>query len=550
MLRKLNFLLLLILMVVACYCTGSSGMHSKSTENVFRYNESKGISTLDPAFARNQTIIWPVNQLFNGLLQMDRNLWVQPCIAKRWTVSSDGKEYRFVLRRDVYFHDDPAFPGGVGRRVTAYDFAYSFSRLGDPSLAAPGAWVLHILDKDSALHPTGFLAENDTVFHIWLKHPFPAFAGLLTMQYCAVVPREAVVYYGDRFGHHPVGTGPFRFKYWKDGEKLILIKNKKYFEKDSLGKRLPYLDAVSIRFIYDKQSEFLEFISGNLDFLSGVNAASKDELLTRSGRLNPKYEKKFHLSVSPYLNTEYLGFLMDTSMPSTKNSPLKIKRIRQAINEGFDRRKMMKYLRNNIGTPALHGFVPEGLPSFSKRLKGYDYNPGHARELLRDAGYPDGEGLSPITLTTTSDYLDLCEYIQHELAVIGILLRIDVNTGASYRNNVANARLPFFRGSWIADYPDAENYLALFYSKNFSPGGPNYTHFSNAVYDSLYEKAMTVLDESKRFSLYQEMDSLIIREAVVVPLYYDEVVRFYPVNISGLEPNPMNLLILKTVKKN
>jgi peptide/nickel transport system substrate-binding protein len=149
------------------------------------------------------------------------------------------------------------------------------------------------------------------------------------------------------------------------------VRNEKYFEKDASGRALPYLDAVAISFIPDKQSEFLEFLKGNLDFISGVNAAFKDELITRSGRLNPKYAGKIVLETGPYLNTEYIGFLTDTTLPQVKNSALRYKLVRQALNYGFDRVKMIRYLRNGMGTPALHGFVPVGLPSFTDTLKGY-----------------------------------------------------------------------------------------------------------------------------------------------------------------------------------
>ena len=152
------------------------------------------------------------------------------------------------------------------------------------------------------------------------------------------------------------------------------------------------------------------------------------------------------------------------------------------MNYGFDRDRMMRYLRNGIGAPAVNGFIPKGMQSYNPDLKGYRYDPDLSAEYLKQAGYPGGSGMEEVTLTTTSDYLDLCEYIQYELAKLGIPIRIEVSTGGAYRNNVALSKLQFFRASWIADYPDAENYLALFYSKNKSPQGPNYTHFSDAEY--------------------------------------------------------------------
>lgn len=534
---------LLLIVTALLSCSGPEQDHGGKT--VFRYNESKGIATLDPAYAKSQTLIWPVHQLFNGLVQMDSALNVQPCIAKSWEISPDGKTYTFHLRNDVFFHDHKVFEDGQGRKVTAADFVYSIERIYDPNTASPGAWIFNQLNRDK-----GPKAVNDSTLKIYLKKRFPAFLGLLTMKYCSVVPREIVEHYGDEFGHHPVGTGPFRFQMWREGEKLIFLKNPNYFERGPKDRRLPYLDAVAISFITDKQSEFLEFIKGNLDFLSGLSPANKDELLTRSGRLNPKYQGEIKLLTQPYLNTEYLGFLMDTSMEKVNNSPVSKRKVRKAINYGFDRKKMMKYLRNNIGTPANHGFLPKGLPAFSpESVKGYTYNPDKARELLKEAGHPNGEGLEKITLTTTDDYRDLCEFIQHQLSEIGVEIAIEISTGATFRDMVANSKLLFFRGSWIADYPDSENYLALFYSKNFSPGGPNYTHFSNSRYDSLYEEALNTMDPAKRQHLYRQMDRMIISHAPIVPLYYDQVVRFTHTYVKNLGSNPMNLLILKHVKK-
>jgi len=542
---KVKFLVFFSLIILSCN-KQRTGEHSDKT--VFRYNESKGISTLDPAYARNQTLIWPITQIFAGLVQVDEKLEVQPYIAREWTISEDGCIYTFFLRNDVLFHDNHCFPDSKGRKVVAKDFEYSFQRIADPSVASPGSWVFNCLQTKDNDSINGIRAINDSVLELTLKEPFHPFLRMLTMPYCFVIPKEAIEKYKTDFGRNPVGSGPFCFKTWKEDEKLILIKNENYFECDSSGKPLPYLDAVSITFIKDKQSEFLEFLKGNIDFLSGVHPVYKDELLTRSGKLNSKYRNTFRLEKEAYLNTEYLGFMLDEQKTDVKNNPLLNIMIRKAINYGFDREKMMKYLRNNIGVPAHSGFVPIGIPSFDKCLKGYYYDPDTAKYFLQQAGYPLGKGLPVITLTTTSDYLDLCEFIQYELANIGIVIKIDVATGASFRNKVANSNLNFFRGSWIADYPDAENFLLLFITKNFSPFGPNYTHFSDPVFDSLYYCSVSNSLEKERYKIYREMDSILLKEAVCVPLYYDQSARFTNLRINGLDSNPMNLLVLKNVK--
>jgi peptide/nickel transport system substrate-binding protein len=530
---------LLLLTLLGLWACQSAPQRDERT--IFRYNEAAGISSLDPAFARNQSNIWATHQLFNGLVQMDENLRVQPCIAKSWQILDSGLTYRFRLRSDVYFHANPCFDT-VPPRVTAQDFVYSFKRLLDPKLAAPGAWVFKWV-KD-------FKALNDTLLQIELSQPFPPFLGLLTMQYCSVVSRQAVAYYGPNFRQNPVGTGPFYFKLWQENEKLVLRKNPRYFEKDSAGQNLPYLEAVAVSFIPDKQSAFLEFVKGNLDFMSGLDASYKDELLTFEGELQPRYAGDFNLYRQPYLNTEYLAFLVDSTQAAVKGSPVLNKKIRQALNYCFNREKMMRYLRNNIGKPATAGMIPRGLPAFdSAAVAGYSYQPAKAAALLAEAGYPKGQGLPEITLQTNSSYLDLCEYLQSEAQKVGIPLKVEVSPPSTLRQGIATSKVPFFRASWIGDYPDAENYLSLFYSKNWAPNGPNYTHFKNAVFDSLYEVATQTLNEKDRLKLYQKMDALVMQEAPVIPLYYDEVLRFYPKNVHNLGGNALNLLELKAVYK-
>jgi peptide/nickel transport system substrate-binding protein len=540
---KFNFRLYFILSFLAfvlCSCTSENRNAGKK---VFRYNEAANIQSLDPAFAKDQAMIWVDVQLYNGLVQMDNELNIVPSIAKSWEVSNDGLEYTFHLRDDVYFHPHQLFKNGK-RRVVAEDFVFSLNRIVDTKTMSPGAVFFENVEQINGKY--SFFAPNDSTFVVRLKQAFSPFLGILTMPYASVVPKEIVNHYKEDFRKHPIGTGPFKFKMWKENVKLVLVKNEDYFEKDSLGKRLPYLDAVAISFIVDKQSVFLEFVKGNIDFISGIDPNYKDEILTRSGKLQSKYKDKINLITQPYLNTEYLGFKMDVN---DEKNPLKDKRVRQAINYGFSREKMIKYMRNNIGYPGEYGIIPVGLAGFDSTVNSYEYNPEKSKCLLAEAGYPNGEGMQEITLSTTATYLDLCKYIQQQLGLLGIKVKIDVNPPAALREHIAQGKTQWFRGSWIADYPDAENYLSLFYSKNHCPKGSNYTHFSSKEYDKLYEKAILETDYEKRIALYKKMNDLIIEESPIVVLYYDQVLRFVQKNISGFESNPLNLLILKNVNK-
>lgn len=520
-----------IAILFGCY----KGNKTSKDHLVFRYNEYANINTLDPAFSRTLQDNGVCNQLFNGLVQLDNELNILPSIAKKWTISDDGITYSFLLRNDVYFHKHALLGKDSTRIVISDDFVYSFNRLRDEKLAAPGSWVLNKVHD--------FKAVNDSLFEITLKQPFPAFIGLLTMKYCSVVPKEIVEHYGSEFRSHPIGTGPFKFKRWEENIKLVLRKNKHYFEKDENGKSLPYLEAVALTFLPDKQSEFLQFAQGNIDFLSGLDASYKDELLTSDGRLSSSYSETVNMIRGPYLNTEYLGFYLDSKTPEIESEL-----IRKAINLGFDRKKMILYLNNGIGNAADGGFIPIGLPGYNKSI-GFKYQPKKAKKLVAQFKKESGILNPEIDLVTTSNYLSFCEYIQRELEKTGLKINVDVMPEASLRSARSNGKVDMFRSSWIADYLDAENYLSIFYSKNFAPGGSNYFHFKNAQFDSLYNKAFTITDIDKRKYLYTKMDSLAMENAIMVPLYYDEVVRFTRKNISGLGINPINLLDLRRVKK-
>lgn len=524
-------------------------IETKDTRTVFNYNEMAGVSSLDPAMASNTENIWPVNQLFNGLVQMNDSLRIIPSIAKKWTLSEDKLVYTFTLRNDVYFHDNKCFDKETGRKVVAKDFVFSLNRLYDPKVSGALSYLVNI-DRSEKTNYKGFTALNDSTLVIYLKEPFSAFLSTLTMSFFSVIPHEAIDYYGQDFRRNPVGTGPFVFKRWDEGTKLVLLKNPNYFEFEG-NNRLPYLDAVTVSFVKDRETAFMELLNGKYDMLSGADAFNINEVLDKNGNLQQSYSKKFDLQKQTYLKTDYLGILIDEDIEIVKKSPLRIKALRKAINHGFDRLKMIKYYRNNIGTPATAGFIPKGMNAFdTTKIRGYEYNPQKVLKLLAEAGYPEGKGLPEITIHTTETYLEQMEFIQSQLSENNIHVNISVDKSSVLRQAVSSCEYNFFKKSWVADYADEENALSLFYSKNFTPIGPNYTHYKNAEFDALFEKSIKEQDATVKKSLYQQMDQILINDAPIVPLYYDQVIRLVGKNIKGLSTNPMNLLNLKTVKKN
>ncbi|MDX9750972.1 MAG: ABC transporter substrate-binding protein [Flavobacteriales bacterium] len=526
------------IIAMAIVLAGCGPGPARDHANVFRYNQGEGITSLDPAQARNLENIWACDQVFDGLVELGPDLQVRPGIAHSWQIADSGRTYVFHLRPDVHFHDHPAFPGGTGRRATAHDVRYSLERLRDPRTASPGRWVLDpVLPGAEGVH-----APDDSTVVIRLAAPYPPFLGLLTMVYASVVPREAVRHEGGRWRQRPVGTGPFRFFHWEEGVKLVLHKHPRYHQRDAEGRPLPYLDAVAVSFVKDRNAEFLSLVKGELDMMSGTDGAFLGELLDPLGRVREKYAHRVRTERSPALATDYLGFLIEGSA----GTPWHDHRVRAAVALAIDRERIITGLYNGIGTPA-RGILPPGMPGAAPG--GQHHDPNRARQLLAEAGHPEGRGLPPLTVAVTSAYLEMCEMIQHQLAAVGIKLVVDVLPLSTHKDGTANGDFRFFRKNWIADHPDAENFLMLFTTANRTPAGPNYTRFSDPLYDDLYQRALRTTDPGERTATYARMDSIIGAHVPAAFLLHPDVIRFVGTDVSGIVADPMNQLDLRRVRK-
>lgn len=529
---------LLIYLITLCitYISCNKSSHN-DTVRVFHYNQHNNITSLDPAFAKSQNNIWAVNHIFNTLVQLDDQLNIVPGIAKSWTVDSTGLNYTFILRSDVWFHTDDCFGAIQKRKVDANDIVYSYNRLMDRALNAPGSWIF----KDKMDVESAFTILNDTVLTISLLKPFSPFLSLLTMQYCSIVPHEAIDYYKNDFFRHPVGSGPFKFKRWAENQGLFLVRNQDYFEWQT-GEAESNIDAVRTSFIGERSIAFLELVNGRIDLFSGLESGYVNTALTADGDLRPEY-KGVQFIKSPFLNFEYLGF--NPKAPGA-HKLLKEKAFRQALNYAIDRQLMLTSLRNNVGQPAHAGVITHGLPSHDPdKVRGYSYQPDKAAQLI--AQYHKEDLAEPLTIFTSKDYLDLTTYIAKQWEYLGLNINIEVMESAALRDAMRNGQIPVFRASWIADYPDGESFLSMFYSQN--PAPPNYTLFKNETFDNLYLEALKSTDETHKNELYQTMDRLLIEEAPVAFLFYDEIALFADARLSGLSKNALNLLQVKYIHK-
>ncbi len=523
---------LLFISIIFVICPGCQDSNTRRA-NIFHYNQVNYITSLDPAFAKTQNNVWVIDHLFNQLVDLNDSLKLIPEIANSWSVSPDGLVYSFIIRTDIQFHKDPCFGKDSIRFLKSSDIVYSFNRILDPTVNSPGLWIF----KDKVIDDQPFYALNDSSFEIRLKHSFSPLLNLLTMQYCSVMPEEAANYYQNDLSKHPVGTGPFQLKKWIGRRGMFLIKNPDYFKSD-----LPKLDGIRISFIEDRNTAYLDFLKNEIDFFSGLQSGFALQLVTKDGILREDRMEKIQMLKGDYLNTEYIGINM-TLLES--NPALLDRRVRQALNLAIDRNTMIKLLKFGIGTPALHGFIPKGLSTFQEAISPLIYNPDSARTLLKLAGYENGYNIKPLIIHTNKDYVDLITYVAKQWEQIGLTVQIDLVETATLREKMKQSSLTFFRASWIADYPDAESFLTVFYSKN--PAPPNYTRFNNPEYDRLYEKAIKEIDMNKRNQLYQKMNQILIDESPVIFLFYDQTAWFAQKYIQNLKSNPLNLLQLETV---
>lgn len=559
-LRSLTIGLTISIFCISCINHSNNAMQQLDT---FVYNEPDGIASLDPAVAVYRSSIWGCTHLFNGLVELDSTQQIAPCIAKRWSVDPSGLEWTFTLRSDVWFHIDACFGSKGTRTVKAADVQYSIERICDARTKSTGLWAFrtkilganefHQATKKGVNgHISGITVVNDTVVRITLTEPFAPFLAILTMPYASIVPKEAIELYQTEFGRHPVGTGPFKFGRWTQDVELILEKNSVYFKRDAAQKPLPYLNRISVTFLRDPKNEFLEFNRGQIDMISSVDGSFTPTIFQANGQLKAPYDK-YQLFKAPAQSVEYYGILLDTTYPAARNVPLaRSKYLRQALNYAIDRHRIVTYLLYGKATPATHGVLPPSMPGFSKETIGYNYNPQEARRLLRLAGFPDGKGCPPLLLQLGNSQrtASVAEAVQEQWREIGINVELRQVDFPQHLSMVRSGELAMWRTSWIGDYPDPENFLALFVSWNMAPNGPNSTRIHRADLDSLYRLALSpTLQLPERYALYNQMERIVLDESPWIFMYYDGLIRLTQPNVRGFTLDGSDRLVLERTFK-
>ena len=481
------------LIATCCFLFAASCSSQNRIQGYIYYRLNTNPTTLDPALIVDVTGGSLAAKLFNGLVRIGDNLEIRPDIAESWKISSDGLHYTFSLKRGVTFSNN--------RSVQAADFKYSFERILNTESMSPNTWVFEkILGADDfmrgrARDVKGIRVQDDHTLSIRLKQPFSPFLSLMTMTAAYVVPREEVERWGADFSSHPTGTGPFILKEWLPNREVQFEKRDDYFDTPAR------VSGIIYRIIPEDLTAVTEFEIGNIDVLT---IPSSEYARYR----NDKKRNSF-ISTLNGLNTYYLGF-------NCSRAPFNNPNLRKAIFLGIDREKILNTIYEKRGRMA-EGPVPDV-------LRKWDEPAHHVVDVQKAKEVIQQEGFSGITLNfyTTADQevVDIAEVIQSYIRELGIQVRIKQLEWSAYKEAINQGEPDMFYLGWWADYPDPENFLfPLFHSSNHGPAG-NRTRYTNAVVDSLMEKAETVLDEKKRWQLYKTAEDIIVSDAPWVFLWH------------------------------
>jgi ABC-type transport system substrate-binding protein len=494
---KLRFVAAAALSCSLAAC-GSSGPPSRHT--LIDSRDQYDPRSLDPALSTDVPTGRAVAYLFDGLTRFDPKANVEPSLATRWDVSSDGLTYTFHLRQGVTFHD--------GAKFTARDVVHSWQRALDPATKSGAAQFLYPIKgaKEFAGGKTknvsGLAVRDDSTLVVTLAEPLAIFIKMLAMPVAAVVPASVPA----SFGEHPIGTGPWKLVEWKHDDYLLFARNPSYFGG------APRTDSLRARIIAEPSTGVAEYESGNVDVLEipAQEAADWEEDESR----------KPMLMSTPALELVYIAI-------NTTRGPLADPRVRQAINYAIDINKIIERLISGRGTRAA-GVIPPALAGYDSTRKPYPFDPAKARQLLAAAGHPNGIDVELWT-SANPTYLIMAETIQAYLNAVNIRTKIVQREAAATRGAARKGETDMILKDWYADYPDAEDFLyPLLHGVNKGAGG-NVSFYGNPAFDAIVTRARREMDDTERTQLYRQADSLEFLDAPMVYLYfYNELYAVQP----------------------
>jgi oligopeptide transport system substrate-binding protein len=518
----------------------------------FKFQSAEKITTLLPVSSSSIYTQRVASQIFETLLALDpESEKVIPGLAESYSVNSDATLFTFKIRKNVFFHNDECFDDEEGRELTAHDIKNTIDFACSKTVDNEIFWMLTEVIKGAKENynnskkgvlskgVSGVKVIDDNTLTIELNYPFIGFDKLLVHRSLGVFPREAFEEYGSEMGKHPVGTGPFQLESWTD-EMIKLKRNDNYWKQDEYQNQLPFLGNIEVTYSKDKKSEILAFRKKETDLVLQIPAEEIDNVLAPLDKAGENVKHKIDSKAS--LSTAYYGFANQTAPFNNAN-------VRKAFNLAINREYLINNWMQGDGYPCMNGYVPKMGDYDDSKIKGHTFNVIQAQQLLASAGYPNGAGFPKISLYVNTK----AGSVVHKLA-LGVQKQLKQNLNLDIPiklcsiderdKAIIKGEAKFWRGGWIADYPDPENFLNLFYSKNigFSSAISNPFRYKNSMFDKTFELAMKERNPIKRTSYFQQCDQQIIDEAVLIPLYHADFMTMINNRVKNFHTNSTEII--------
>ena len=529
--------LLIVLLALLGGCNENTGGVTPTSSDeplaggTYRRAFADSFIVLDPALIKDSNSHEVCRQIYDGLLAFDEHARLQPVVAKDWLISEDKLTYTFNLRNDIRFHKtvagQPTLNGG--RLLNAHDVLYSFNRLLKPQEDSQAAFFWMIkgsreFSAGQAAEISGIRVVGSYTIEFELEKPFAPFVSLLAMCNAFVVPREDAEGQPGGLASAPVGTGAFKWV-GREGETIVLAANDDYFR----GR--PWLDRLEFPVIRDEIERFAAFNEGRLSHVDVPDSQY------RNVKQDPLRAER--LIESSLWGSNYLGL-------NLQQPPFDNRLVRQALNYALDRETIVRLVLNGRAKVA-NGVLPPGIPGHNDALTGYSYNLPKAKELLAQAGYPDGKGFPEIVLQYNRDAIHsrTAEFVLANLRDLGIKCVVNEIEFGDHLKSVEEGSVAFFRMGWTVDYPDPDSFLyTLFHSSNIGTGY-NFSRMKNAALDELLDRARFETDMEKRIPIYHQAEELIVEEAPWVFLHFYSAHLLHQPQVRGIKLGPMGEALMQ-----
>jgi ABC-type transport system substrate-binding protein len=529
--RRLSalFLVLVVGAIGGCGKGNFSQTANAAKGNVFRYPLPNAPTSMDPSKVQDGDTIDMLQQVYEGLVGWGTNNQPEARLAEKWDVSKDGTEYTFHLRHGVKFHN--------GREVHADDFKWCFERACNPKFTSDTADtylnnIVGVSDrlKGKTSEVTGIKVADPYTLIIKIDKPRPYFLGKLTYPVAFVFAKEALKDPTKDMSDisEMIGTGPFKISAYTPDQKVTLAANKDYWGG------APKLDGIERPIVKDAMTSLNEFKSGQLDLVQLQRQDLKGVLD------DPKLKDQVHYYLRPA--TWYVGLNLGVVPEFQKQ------KVRQAFAMAIDSKKIVEQLLGGVNQQA-NGIIPPGVFGYRESSKTLPYDPAKAKQLLAEAGYPDGKGFPTLEL----DFREQRPDIQIVAEAVQQMLKQNLGVNATprtlewktYLDIHTRNKMGFFHMRWGADYLDAENFLSTLLA---SYGNENHQNYHNPEFDKLCAEADTSLDPNKRLELYGKAEDLVINDAPMIPIFFQRDIELINPRVTGLRESLFGHLPHTTVE--